>query len=37
MKYLIDSLQSYESGRGNALYPVCTEPEKRFMSDHILE
>jgi hypothetical protein len=35
MKYLIDSLQSYESGHGNALYPICTEPEKSFMGDHI--
>ena len=35
MKYLIDSLQSYESGHGNTLYPICTEPEKSFMSDHI--
>jgi hypothetical protein len=35
MKYLIDSLQSYESGHGNALYPICFEPEKSFMSDHI--
>jgi hypothetical protein len=35
MKYLIDSLQSYESGHGNALYPIRAEPEKSFMGDHI--
>jgi hypothetical protein len=35
MKYLIDSLQSYESGHGNALHPICAEPDKSFMGDHI--
>ena len=35
MKYLIDSLQSYETGHGNALHPIHTEPDKSFMSDHI--
>ncbi|KAJ6499742.1 hypothetical protein C8R47DRAFT_971639 [Mycena vitilis] len=34
MRYLLDSLQSYESGHGNALYPFCTEPDKSFMGDH---
>src|ERR1700733_8068080 len=34
MKYLIDSLQSYETGHGNALHPIHTEPDKGFMSDH---
>lgn len=36
MKYLIDSLQSYESGHGDALSPVQNEPEKSFMGDHTL-
>ncbi|KAJ7656034.1 hypothetical protein DFH06DRAFT_1411728 [Mycena polygramma] len=34
MRYLLDSLQSYESGHGNALYPFRTEPDKSFMGDH---
>jgi hypothetical protein len=35
MKYLVDALQSFESGHGNALYPIRTEPEKSFMGEHI--
>ncbi|KAJ7930271.1 hypothetical protein B0H13DRAFT_1518971, partial [Mycena leptocephala] len=34
MRYLLDSLQSYESGHGDALYPFRPEPDKIFMSDH---
>jgi hypothetical protein len=34
MKYLVDALQSFESGHGNALYPIRTEPEKSFMGEH---
>lgn len=36
MKYLIDSLQSYESRDSDALYPVSKEPDKSFMGDHVL-
>ncbi|KAF9058839.1 hypothetical protein BDP27DRAFT_1504170 [Rhodocollybia butyracea] len=36
MKYLMDSLQSYETGHGNALCPSRLEPAKSFMSDHSL-
>src|ERR1700733_3874049 len=35
MKYLVDALQNFESGHGNALYPIRTEPEKSFMGEHI--
>ena len=34
MKYLVDSLQSYESGHRNVLHPIPAEPEKSFMSEH---
>lgn len=37
MKYLMDSLQSYETGHGNALCPLRLEPAKSFMSDHSLD
>ncbi|KAK0470117.1 uncharacterized protein EV420DRAFT_1634543 [Desarmillaria tabescens] len=37
MKYLVDSLQSYESGHSNALYPIPKEADKTFMGDHVLE
>ncbi|KAF9056963.1 hypothetical protein BDP27DRAFT_1433134 [Rhodocollybia butyracea] len=37
MKYLMDSLQSYETGHGNALCPSRFEPAKSFMSDHSLD
>ncbi|KAJ7027695.1 hypothetical protein C8F04DRAFT_1212340 [Mycena alexandri] len=33
MRYLMDSLQSYESGHGDALYPFRNEPAKSFMGD----
>lgn len=33
----MDSLQSYETGHGNALCPSRLEPAKSFMSDHTLE
>jgi hypothetical protein len=36
MKYLIDSLQSYETGHGDALSPVPSEADQSFMGDHIL-
>lgn len=36
MKYLIDSLQSYESGHGDALCPIRREADHRFMGDHVL-
>ncbi|KAJ7933625.1 hypothetical protein B0H13DRAFT_1480033, partial [Mycena leptocephala] len=32
MKYLLDSLQSYENGHGDALCPVPQEADKSFMS-----
>ncbi|KAK7054271.1 hypothetical protein R3P38DRAFT_2501152 [Favolaschia claudopus] len=34
MRYLLDSLQSYETGHGDALYPFRTEPDKSFMGEH---
>ncbi|KAF9067683.1 hypothetical protein BDP27DRAFT_1364735 [Rhodocollybia butyracea] len=37
MKYLMDSLQSYETGHGNALCPLRLEPAKSFMSNHSLD
>ncbi|KAF9060331.1 hypothetical protein BDP27DRAFT_1385591 [Rhodocollybia butyracea] len=37
MKYLMDSLQSYETGHGNTLCPLRLEPAKSFMSDHSLD
>ncbi|KAJ7027994.1 hypothetical protein C8F04DRAFT_1212262 [Mycena alexandri] len=33
MRYLLDPLQSYESGHGDALYPFRNEPAKSFMGD----
>ena len=35
IKYLVDSLQSYESGHGDALHPIPLDPEKTFMGDHV--
>ena len=35
IKYLVDSLQSYETGHGNALCPIATEADKTFMGEHI--
>ena len=34
MKYLVNSLQSYESGHRNAQHPISAEPENNFMSEH---
>ena len=34
MKYLIDSLQSFETGHGNALHPIPLELDKSFMGEH---
>ncbi len=33
MKYLFDSLQSYESSHGDALCPIRDEPDQSFMGD----
>ncbi|KAF8816795.1 hypothetical protein BYT27DRAFT_7247967 [Phlegmacium glaucopus] len=35
IKYLVDSLQSYESGHGGALHPIPLDPKKTFMGDHL--
>ena len=35
IKYLVDSLQSYESGHGDALHPIPLDPEKTFMGEHV--
>lgn len=34
MKYLIDSLQSYETGHGDALCPIQREADEWFMGEH---
>ncbi|KAK6991995.1 hypothetical protein R3P38DRAFT_2571614 [Favolaschia claudopus] len=34
MRYLLDSLHSYEIGHGDALYPFRTQPDKSFMAEH---
>ncbi|KAJ7934594.1 hypothetical protein B0H13DRAFT_2227265 [Mycena leptocephala] len=36
MKYLLDSLQSYEMGHSDALCPVPVEADQSFMGDHLL-
>ncbi|KAK6969287.1 hypothetical protein R3P38DRAFT_3502114 [Favolaschia claudopus] len=36
MKYLLDSLQSYETGHADALCPVQNEVDKSFMGEHLL-
>ncbi|KAJ7442897.1 hypothetical protein B0H11DRAFT_1932093 [Mycena galericulata] len=36
MRYLMDSLQSYETGHSNALCPIPREADKSFMGDHLL-
>lgn len=36
MRYLMDSLQSYETGHGDALCPIPKEAEKSFMGEHLL-
>ena len=35
IKYLVDSLQSYEMGHGNALCQIVTEADKTFMGEHV--
>ena len=34
IKYLVDSLQSFESGHGDALHPIPKDPVNFFMGDH---
>ena len=34
IKYLVDSLQSFESGHGDALHPIPIDPTNFFMADH---
>jgi hypothetical protein len=34
IKYLVDSLQSFESGHGDALHPIPNDPVNFFMGDH---
>ncbi|KAJ7149831.1 hypothetical protein C8R43DRAFT_1088159 [Mycena crocata] len=36
MRYLMDSLQSYETGHGDALCPIPKEADKSFMGEHLL-
>jgi hypothetical protein len=36
VKYLVDSLQTYETGHGDALRPVQTEADRSFCGDHVL-
>ena len=36
IKYLVDSLQSYETDYSDALCPTPTEADKSFMGDHLL-
>lgn len=35
IKYLVDSLQSFENGHGHALHPIPLEPNLSFMGDHV--
>ena len=35
IKYLVYSLQNYESGHGDALHPIPLDPEKTFMGDDL--
>jgi hypothetical protein len=35
IKYLVDSLQSFENGHGDALHPIPVEANKLFMGDHV--
>jgi len=35
IKYLVDSLQSYETGHGNALCLIPNEADKGFMGEHV--
>jgi hypothetical protein len=34
IKYLVDSLQSFESGHGDALHPIPVDPTNFFMGEH---
>ena len=34
IKYLVDSLQSFESGHGDALHPIPIDPTNFFMGNH---
>jgi hypothetical protein len=36
VKYLVDSLQSYENGHGDALCPIQREADRSFCGDHVL-
>lgn len=36
IKYLVDSLQSFENGHGDALHPIPLEQDESFMGDHTL-
>lgn len=36
MRYLIDSLQRYETDQSDALCPMQTEADQSFMGDHVL-
>ena len=33
IKYLVDSLQSFENGHGDALYPIPIDPTNFFMGN----
>lgn len=35
MKYLLDSLQSFETGHGNALHPIPLGADQSFMGEHL--
>ncbi|KAF4586434.1 hypothetical protein AB1N83_010834 [Pleurotus pulmonarius] len=37
IKYLVDSLQAYESGHNDALHPIQTGAQQSFMGDHVLQ
>ena len=35
MKYLLDSLQSFETGHGNILHPIPLGTDQSFMGEHL--
>jgi len=35
MKYLLDSLQSFETGHGNVLHPIPLSTDQSFMGEHL--
>ncbi|PPQ82236.1 hypothetical protein CVT26_009348 [Gymnopilus dilepis] len=35
IKYLVDSLQSFENGFGHSLHPIPIQPNVTFMGDHV--